>query len=58
MNHQGFVSSFPDRKYLDIHSMHRLEKAATVEKMREYGFELGETELLGGETQEMTNFKV
>jgi hypothetical protein len=38
--------------------MHRLEKAATVEKMREYGFELGETELLGGETQEMTNFKV
>ncbi|OBS63458.1 hypothetical protein A6R68_08012 [Neotoma lepida] len=24
-------------KYLDIHSMHRLEKAATVEEMREYG---------------------
>lgn len=29
-------------KYLDIHSVHRLEKAATVEEMREYGFELGE----------------
>ncbi|XP_050021899.1 cilia- and flagella-associated protein 119 isoform X3 [Alexandromys fortis] len=24
-------------KYLDLHSMHRLEKAATVEEMREYG---------------------
>lgn len=29
--------------------MHRLEKAATVEEMREYGFELGETELGWGE---------
>lgn len=24
-------------KYLDIHSMHRLEKTANVEEMREYG---------------------
>ena len=26
-----------DRKYLDIHSMHMLEKTASTEEMREYG---------------------
>lgn len=26
-----------NRKYLDIHSMHRLEKTASTEEMREYG---------------------
>lgn len=36
-DHHHLFSSFPDRKYLDIHSMHRLEETATVEEMREYG---------------------
>lgn len=38
--HKGYQHLFSfsyDRKYLDIHSMHRLEKTANVEEMREYG---------------------
>lgn len=47
--HQHIFPFSYDRKYLDIHSMHRLEKTASTEEMREYGGG-GEEELALGDS--------